>query len=349
MARKICLSAMLLGLLCASVSHAETPAGEHSGHEPRSPKQPVHPRTLPDAHPNQTATPWSKEEVDTARAHCNAVLARLKVVASPVDPIRDGECGSPAPVEVVSIGSNPEVTLSTPVVMSCDLVAGLYNWLRLDVQPAAREILGSPVVRLDIMSGYSCRNAYGRKKTRLSEHGRVNAIDVGAFLTRSGESVDVLHFWGQTERDIRAQIAASAAASKQQAAKTEAIKREAERVQAAVDAQRSNETVEYRRDMAAPGLRGSIIGDQAPAGGSSSPPAAALGLQPSRLGGPKQQTSAAVVHGTVPSSKKQSFLRRVHAAACKVFGTTLGPEANDAHRNHFHLDMAERHSGNYCE
>lgn len=34
-----------------------------------------------------------------------------------------------------------------------------------------------------------------------------------------------------------------------------------------------------------------------------------------------------------------AFLRRAQASACKVFKVVLGPEANAAHRDHFHLDM----------
>jgi hypothetical protein len=45
-------------------------------------------------------------------------------------------------------------------------------------------------------------------------------------------------------------------------------------------------------------------------------------------------------------SRENEFLHRVHDEACEIFGTVLGPEANDAHRNHFHLDMkARRHKG----
>jgi hypothetical protein len=40
--------------------------------------------------------------------------------------------------------------------------------------------------------------------------------------------------------------------------------------------------------------------------------------------------------------ERAAFLRNVHDGACEIFGTTLGPEANEAHRNHFHLDMKER-------
>ena len=346
MARTTGLYVCLLGLLWTTASDAGSPAAEHGAHMPRQGEPPNGSDGGP---PSDSVSAWSKDEIDTARARCNVLLSGLKAVTRPVEAMRDGECGTPAPVEVISIGSHPQVTFSTPVVMTCDLVAGLHNWLRSDVQPAAREFLGSPVVRLDIMSAYSCRNAYGRKRTKLSEHGRVNAVDVGGFLTHDGESVDVLHYWGQTERDIRAQIAASAAASKRQADKAEAIKREAERVQAALNENRKaaaaanegkaagNERTEYRRDMAAPGLRGSI-GEQSPV--TEMPPAAALSLQPLRLGGPKPAQAAAEKPATVASAKKQAFLRRVHAAACKTFGTILGPEANQAHRNHFHVELS---------
>jgi hypothetical protein len=43
--------------------------------------------------------------------------------------------------------------------------------------------------------------------------------------------------------------------------------------------------------------------------------------------------------------ERAQFLRDIHAGACKIFATTLGPEANEAHRNHFHFDLAERRSG----
>ena len=37
---------------------------------------------------------------------------------------------------------------------------------------------------------------------------------------------------------------------------------------------------------------------------------------------------------------KSAFLRRTHRAACKYFGTVLGPEYNAAHADHFHFDTA---------
>lgn len=38
------------------------------------------------------------------------------------------------------------------------------------------------------------------------------------------------------------------------------------------------------------------------------------------------------------TSAERKFLRVVHDSACKRFGTTLGPDYNAAHANHFHLE-----------
>ncbi len=39
---------------------------------------------------------------------------------------------------------------------------------------------------------------------------------------------------------------------------------------------------------------------------------------------------------------KALFLREVRDGACRLFATTLSPDYNEAHRDHFHLDQAER-------
>ena len=39
---------------------------------------------------------------------------------------------------------------------------------------------------------------------------------------------------------------------------------------------------------------------------------------------------------------KSQFVLYLHEDACRRFGTVLSPEANAAHKNHFHLDMKAR-------
>lgn len=45
---------------------------------------------------------------------------------------------------------------------------------------------------------------------------------------------------------------------------------------------------------------------------------------------------------------KSKFLRRVHDGGCNIFSTVLGPEANDVHQTHLHLDLQERRTS-VCE
>ncbi len=52
---------------------------------------------------------------------------------------------------------------------------------------------------------------------------------------------------------------------------------------------------------------------------------------------------------TTGRSPEAGFLRRVHAGACGIFGTVLGPDSNAAHRDHFHFDMKVRRRTGICE
>ncbi len=49
------------------------------------------------------------------------------------------------------------------------------------------------------------------------------------------------------------------------------------------------------------------------------------------------------------SRREQKFLRELKAGACKIFGTTLTPNYNRAHYNHFHFDDKARKSKAICK
>lgn len=53
-------------------------------------------------------------------------------------------------------------------------------------------------------------------------------------------------------------------------------------------------------------------------------------------------TRISVVGDWTGGGTKASFLREVHQGACGLFATVLGPDDNAAHRDHLHLDQAER-------
>jgi hypothetical protein len=289
---------------------------------------------------------WSAQEIELAQARCAVLLKGLDVVAVHTAPWREGtECGTPAPMKLISIGkSQQQVMLSPPVDLTCDMIAALHKWVQQDLQPLARKHLGAPLTRIDAMSSYSCRNAYGRTKSRLSEHGRVNALDIGAFVTARGETARVIADWGMTAREIAAAAKAGDVTAQSKTAPATDTPKQTITAGAgtprAVDRPAAAETARAGIAIGIPGISIQMPG-RAPAD------AGQMGLvQPNRLGGPKPQASdaaAAALNG------KMDFLREAHHAACKIFGTVLGPEANSAHKNHFHVDMADRNGFTICE
>jgi len=334
------------------------------------------------AAPVPAETGWTETEIATARARCNAILARYDATATPMEPIKEGECGTPYPVQLTSIN---KVTLSQAAIVNCEMVAALGDWLKVDVQPAAKKLLGQQVVGIEVLSSYSCRNAYGRKRSRLSEHGRANAIDIKGFRLARQDAVDLLADWGMTERDIKARIAAAEAAARAHAearakaeAEAQAVARAQQQKQRGLStpgptlAERNAGQNSLGLVPSADGLSGlrGIVG--APTirglGADNAEGQSASGLtlgQPSRLGGPKvkaetapavpQQSEATKVKSpaTVDANghnARQKFLRVLYTSGCQRFATALGPEANEAHRNHFHFDLADRGGrGSYCQ
>ncbi len=57
-------------------------------------------------------------------------------------------------------------------------------------------------------------------------------------------------------------------------------------------------------------------------------------------------TTLTVLNGW--NSARGDVLRALHRAACRLFGTVLGPASDAQHRNHFHLDTARSRNGSYC-
>lgn len=48
------------------------------------------------------------------------------------------------------------------------------------------------------------------------------------------------------------------------------------------------------------------------------------------------------------NKETNAVMRELHAGACVVFSTVLGPEADRYHKGHFHFDTARRRSNSYC-
>jgi hypothetical protein len=115
------------------------------------------------------------------------------------DRVFGGGCSALGAVQLLDIGT-PVTNLGA---MTCPLARQFERWVREAMQPAARAWLGSRVVKVESFGTYSCRSVDSRPGARLSEHGRANAVDIGAFLLADGRRITVKAGWNGDDEEVR--------------------------------------------------------------------------------------------------------------------------------------------------
>ncbi|MEM1133204.1 MAG: extensin family protein [Pseudomonadota bacterium] len=197
---------------------------------------------------SSAASPASRIAVNASTRQCHSALKKADVTFTPLpDRYLDGGCTQLGSVRMASLDlsrflrGGGELAVANLGPVTCPMAERFAGWAQYGAARAARQILGSDLVRIETMGSYSCRRIAG--SLRLSQHAHANAIDVSAFVLADGRRISVKQGWNG-------------------------------------------------------------------------------------------------------SRKEREFLRTVHKSACKRFGTVLGPEFNAAHRDHFHLDMAQNNG--YC-
>jgi hypothetical protein len=126
---------------------------------------------------------------------CYADLSRTDVRFSPL-PDRDygSGCIVQGAVQLLDIG----VPVNGLKAIRCPAARALIGWVQYGIRPAARQILGSDVVRIDSFGTYSCRAIVGggaASAGRLSQHGLANAVDIAAFVLADGRRISVQRDW----------------------------------------------------------------------------------------------------------------------------------------------------------
>ncbi len=131
---------------------------------------------------------------------CFADLSREQVRYSPL-PDRDfgGGCNVIGAVQLIDIG----VPVTGLKAMRCGLAEEFIGWTRNAVAPAAYQILGSRLVKVETFGTYACRNTIGTATTRLSGHALANAVDVGAFILADGRRVSIQDGWRSDDPEVR--------------------------------------------------------------------------------------------------------------------------------------------------
>lgn len=268
-------------------------------------------------------TAWTDAEIATALKECLRLLAPVNAEVEVNPSMRKGECGTPAPILLKSIGSSPKITFQPAVEINCPMAVALGEWATDTLQPAARDSYGSEVSRIVGSSGYSCRNRYGLASERLSEHALANAIDIGGFTLANGKTIKVTQGWGATQRDVVA-----AAKENDKAAK-------------------ENDKNAAKKADEKPSKTPTIKSDAVPTQAALKPGDAKGGKKDVAI--PEKVAPVKISEADGASATDGKFLRRLHKGACETFGTVLGPEANEAHRDHFHFDLKARKRRAVCQ
>ncbi|MGN3974090.1 extensin family protein [Tsuneonella sp. SYSU-LHT278] len=146
----------------------------------------------------------------------NACFSELGATGANFSPVPDryygAGCSTVGTVSLTALqGDAARFQLTNLGPVSCPLADAMAAWARFGIDRAAREMLGSALVRIETMGSYNCRTVAG--SARLSAHATAEAIDVAGFVLADGRRISVLGGWNggtDAERQFLRVIHASA-------------------------------------------------------------------------------------------------------------------------------------------
>ena len=121
---------------------------------------------------------------------CRDRLTALGVAFAPAERI-DGAngCGIAYPINVTGLPQG--VKLSGRTLLGCEASEALANWTIKVVVPEAEKRFGEKLTGIDQYASYVCRTRNSQAGSKLSEHAKGNAIDLGRFRLSDGTVIDV--------------------------------------------------------------------------------------------------------------------------------------------------------------
>jgi hypothetical protein len=168
---------------------APQPSPPEAAKEASKPAEPMGPPPPPPA--------WTAAEIEAAKIDCDRRLSGLHALHARVDPIKEGACGSAAPIRLEGFESEraPDAYFMPAPLLSCKMAEALRRWFDDVVQRKAKAYLHATIVRIRTVSDYDCRPRYDDPAQRISQHAFANALDIAEFITAKGERIAVDDAW----------------------------------------------------------------------------------------------------------------------------------------------------------
>ncbi len=134
----------------------------------------------------------------STRAGDMSCIAELNAAGARFDPLPDTYaapgCNKLGTVQLSALaGDDGSFGISNVGPLKCSTANTFSAWVRFGVDRAARQILGSPLRRVETMGSYACRNVAGTQ--RRSAHARAEAVDVSAFVLEDGRRIVLETDW----------------------------------------------------------------------------------------------------------------------------------------------------------
>lgn len=148
------------------------------------------------AAPPDWLTGFKLERARREPARCLAALAQTGMQYDLLpDRVTGPGCGFENAVRLRSAG----VRLGTSPSLSCPMALSFFMWERHALQPAARQRFGQPVVAIEHLGSYACRNVNRGEGAvpgaSRSRHATADALDVAGLTLADGRRITVLHDW----------------------------------------------------------------------------------------------------------------------------------------------------------
>ncbi len=125
----------------------------------------------------------------TCLKQLSAQGADFTVVTNVAD---NGACHVQNPVHLKSVKlKNGEIALPEAPLLNCRYALQLSKWLAVSATPIISAQGFSPLEKISTGPGFECRGRNGDASSKLSEHGRGNAVDITIFTLRDGKTLTV--------------------------------------------------------------------------------------------------------------------------------------------------------------
>ena len=135
-------------------------------------------------------TSYKLRRLQEDRELCEQALATAELEYQAV-PDSTPEAG--CPVENSVRVQDSGVRFNGPFLATCPLAAAYALFERHGLQPAAQQVFGQPVARIDHFGSFACRNI--ARSNRRSQHASANALDLAGFRLADGTRITVARDW----------------------------------------------------------------------------------------------------------------------------------------------------------